>query len=120
LLKGRLVERLESLCLRSTFLEDAGIELLAKSKRVRAIRHLNLSGNNIGARGLRAIATSRNLASLVALDLRQNRYDSEDGSEVIGCDSDMRQQLEARFGTGLLLDGDAGPHPLDELFKQFE
>jgi uncharacterized protein (TIGR02996 family) len=120
LLKGRLVEQLESLWLRSTFLDDTGVELLAKSKRVRAIRHLNLSGNSIGERGLRALVTSRNLASLTVLDLRQNSYDPEDGPEVIGCTSEMRQQLTTRFGTGLLLDGEREPHPLDELFKSFE
>jgi uncharacterized protein (TIGR02996 family) len=120
LLKGRLVEQLESLHLRSTFLEDAGTELLAKSKRMRAIRHLNLSGNSIGERGLKALATSRTLPSLVVLDLRHNTYDPVDGPEVIGCTSEIRQQLEARFGDGLLLDGELDPHPLDELFKQFK
>ncbi len=112
LLKGRLVERLESLWLRSTFLGDDGVEALSRSKRVRALRHLNLSGNGIGERGLRALASSQNLKSLEILDLRYNRYDSEAGPEVIGCTAEVRELLEERFGSGLLLDGDPEPHPL--------
>lgn len=112
LLKGSLVARLESLWLRSTFLGDGGAEALARSKRFRSLRHLNLSGNSIGERGLRALVASPHIQSDTLLDLRENRYDPDDGPEVVGCTSEVRQLLEARFGDRMLLDGKAEPHPL--------
>jgi hypothetical protein len=59
------------------------------------------------------------LAALTTLDLRANYYDTEGESQANECPREMRQRLEARFGSGLLLDGDADPHPLDALYKQF-
>jgi len=111
LLKGRLVGRLESLWLRSTDLEDTGAELLANSKLVRTLRHLNLSGNRIGEAGLRAIATSTNFQALSILDLRDNWYD-DDGPDLTGWVQGCRELLEERFGNRLLLDGKPEPHPL--------
>jgi uncharacterized protein (TIGR02996 family) len=111
LLKGRLVERLESLWLRSTFLGDVGVEMLANSKRVRGLRHLNLSGNVIGEAGFRALATSPNLGALTVLDLRDNSYDY-DGPDTTGWVQDSRRLLQDRFGRAVLLDGASEPHPL--------
>jgi uncharacterized protein (TIGR02996 family) len=111
LLKGRLVERLESLWLRSTFLEDVGVEMLANSKRVRGLHHLNLSGNVIGEAGFRALATSPNLGSLTVLDLRNNNYDF-DGPDTTGWVQNARRLLQDRFGSAVLLDGEPEPHPL--------
>ncbi|MBP3960336.1 TIGR02996 domain-containing protein [Gemmata sp. G18] len=112
LLKGRLVKRLESLWLRSTLLASTGVELLVSSKQLNSVRHLNLSGNCISPRGLQILASSPNLQSLSVLDLRENRYDDDDGPEFTNCPPETRQLLETRFGNGLLLDGEQEPHPL--------
>jgi uncharacterized protein (TIGR02996 family) len=119
LTKGHLIGQLETLRLRSTDVTDGGAQTIARCKRAKSLRHLDLSGNSIGEDGLRALAASRTLSALAILDLRDNRYDTESGEEVQGCSLEMRRLLEARFGPGLLLDGRADPHPLDELFRQF-
>jgi uncharacterized protein (TIGR02996 family) len=120
LTKENLIGQLETLRLRSTDVNDESAQVLARCTRARSLRHLDLSGNSIGEDGLRALATSRALSALTTLDHRGNLYDTEDGVAVRGgCTPEIRQLLEARFGSGVLLDGQAEPHPLDELFKQF-
>lgn len=116
---GKLVGQLETLRLRSTDVTDEGAQILARCKRARSLRHLDLSGNSIGEAGLRALTRSKTLSAITTLDLRENQYDTEDGVAITGCTSETRHLLEARFGTGLLLDGKADPHPLDVLFKSF-
>jgi uncharacterized protein (TIGR02996 family) len=120
LTRGKLITQLESLRLRGTWLTDVGVQTLARSKRIGSLSHLDLSNNRIGDEGLRALAQSRTLTRLTTLDLRGNGYEDEDGVEVEGCTSKTRKLLEARFGAGALLDGEADPHPVYELFKQFE
>jgi hypothetical protein len=119
LAKGKLIGQLETLRLQSTDVTDECARTLARCKRVRSLRHLDLSGNSIGEGALRALASSRTLSELITLDLRENDCEAEDGTSAKGCPPETRQLLEARFGPGVLLDGKAGPHPLDELFKSF-
>ncbi|QJW99786.1 TIGR02996 domain-containing protein [Frigoriglobus tundricola] len=119
LTKGPLIGQLETLKLRSTDVTDECAQILARCKRARSLRQIDLSGNSIGEDGLRAIATSRALSALATLDLRENDYDAEGGGQVKDCPPETRHLLETRFGSGVLLDGKAAPHPIDELFKQF-
>jgi uncharacterized protein (TIGR02996 family) len=114
----KLIGQLETLRLASTDCTDECAQTLAQCKRASSLRHLDLSRNSIGEVGLRALATSRKLSSLVTLDLRGNRYESEQGEDIEGCPQDIRQLLEDRFGSGLLLDGKPDLHPIDEWFKQ--
>ncbi len=112
LLEGELVEQLESLRLCGSRMDDLKAEMLAGSRRVRSLTHLDLSGNCIGDRGLRALAASPNFTNLAILDLRENSYETDDGEEVVGYTSETRQLLEARFENRVLLDGKMEPHPL--------
>jgi Ran GTPase-activating protein (RanGAP) involved in mRNA processing and transport len=116
---GNLIGQLETLRLRSTDVTDEGVRTLARCRCVKSLRHLDLSGNSIGEDGLRELARSKTLAALTTLDLRENQYDTEGGVATKGCNSEIRHLLEGRFGAGLLLDGKADPHPIDELFRSF-
>ncbi|VTT97390.1 repeat-companion domain-containing protein : Repeat-companion domain protein OS=Isosphaera pallida (strain ATCC 43644 / DSM 9630 / IS1B) GN=Isop_0392 PE=4 SV=1: LRR_7: LRR_6 [Gemmataceae bacterium] len=116
--KGRLIGQLETLRLRSTDVTDECARILARCKRAGSLRHLDVSGNSIGAAGLRALATSSTLSSLAVLDLRGNSFEDESGAELQECPPKLRRLLEDRFGSGLLLDGKPDPHPIDEWFKQ--
>jgi uncharacterized protein (TIGR02996 family) len=118
LTKGKLMGQLETLRLRYTDVTDEGARHLARCKRAGNLRHLDLSGNTIGESVLRSLAASRTLTALTTLDLREITTDDE-SAERKGCSPETRRLLEARFGSGLLLDGKADPHPHDELFKQF-
>jgi len=118
LLKGPLIGQLETLRLRSTDVTERCAMALARCQRAGALRQLDVSGNSLSARSLRAIANAPHLSKLVTLDLRENDYDSE-GNQVRDCPPELKKVLEARFGSGLILDGKADPHPHDELFKQF-
>ena len=119
LTKGKLIAQLETLRLRSADVTDECVRILARCKRAASLRHLDLSGNSISQDALRSLAGSRNLTALTTLDLRENDYNADGTGRVSDCPSETKQLLEARFGSGLLLDGKADPHPLDELFKSF-
>jgi uncharacterized protein (TIGR02996 family) len=119
LLNGPLIGQLETLRLRSTDVTDGCALALARCKRTGALRHLDVSGNSLSERSLRALANSPHLSGLTTLDLRENDYDYEGGSQLRECPPELRTLLQARFGTGLILEGKADPHPHDELFKEF-
>jgi hypothetical protein len=108
LTEGNLIGQLESLRLRGTDVNDFAAETLAGCEKLCLLTHLDLAVNSIGERGLRALASSKNLTRLALLDLRNNIYDTENGGFEKGFTPGMRQLLEARFGNGVLLDGDPG------------
>jgi uncharacterized protein (TIGR02996 family) len=106
LLAGSLVSQLETLRLCGTFFDGAGAAALAGCPALRSLTHLDLSGNCIDDQGLRALVESPYLTRLVVLDLRENRCETEEGDDIRGCQPETRRLLEARFGSGLLIDGD--------------
>jgi hypothetical protein len=107
LIDGPLVAQLECLRLRGTFLYDTGPEALARCERLSTLTHLDLVDNIIGERGLRAIAGSPYLSPLTVLDLRWNHCENAEGVEIGVCSPETRRLLEARFGSRVLLDGNA-------------
>jgi len=102
--------RLRSLDLSGNDLEDAEVEVLARSPHLAGLRWLDLSRNRIGMAGLEALAASANLTSLGWLGFARNT--APDPAPEAYTDHgvvchvhvpDLNKQLIARYGEKLWL-----------------
>jgi uncharacterized protein (TIGR02996 family) len=100
LLGAELFPQLDELHMYAMNIHDGSVEIIANSPSVATLKHLNLSCNEIGEPGARALLNSPYLGSIQVLDLR-SLYDIDLRSEPMS--GETWDELIERFGTRVLL-----------------
>jgi hypothetical protein len=100
---GENMPELRKLRLHGMGLRNEDVVGLVKQKWVRGLRTLDLSGNQIGEAGCKALCKSKHLTELEHLDLTENTTRNAESGTYEPLDRETQRALKQRFGKGVAL-----------------